>query len=129
MYIYVCVCMNVSMYLFICMYTYVLICTYLYKYSSMSLLVKTSTVPDHLCVRLASSVRGASERKSESWVWVPRETYFISQIKKLQHNTEYHIYHLIRHHILKEKGKWSDQRKQNAEIKIALCEGGSRWEI
>ena len=58
--------MNVSMYLFICMYTYVLICTYLYKYSSMSLLVKTSTVPDHLCVRLASSVRGASERKSES---------------------------------------------------------------
>ena len=33
-------------------------------------------------------------------VGVPRETDFISRIQKLQSNIEYHIHHLIPHHIL-----------------------------
>ena len=44
----------------------------------------------------------------DSWVRVSRETDFKSQIEKPWHNIEYHIYHLILHHILtnfKEKGK------------------------
>ena len=67
-----------------------------------------------------------------SWVQVPREIDFISRIKKPEHNIEYHMYHLILHHMLinlKEKGKWNNQWRQNAEIKIALWEGRSKWEI
>ena len=58
-----------------------------------------------------------------SWVWVPRETDFISRIEKPEHNIEYQIYHLIPHHILinfKENGKWSDRWRQNAEI-VCAC--------
>ena len=52
--------------------------------------------------------------------------------QKPEGNIEYNMYHLIPHHILinlKEKGKWSNRWRQNAEIKITLFEGGIRWEI
>ena len=63
---------------------------------------------------------------SPTWGWL----YIWNRKNLAQH--EYHIYHLIPHHILinyKENGKWSDRRRQNAEIEITLCEGGNRWEI
>ena len=89
-----------------------------------------STVLDHPCVRLTSSVGRASERGS--WVWVPRETDFISWIEKPEHNIECHMYHLIPHQTLinfKGKGKWSNQWEQYAKINTTLCKGWSKLEI
>ena len=63
---------------------------------------------------------------SPTWDWL-----YISNRKTLaQQWISYISLNSASHWFTSNKnGKWSDQQKQNAEIKKTLCEGGSRWEI